>query len=311
MSLSRRIARPMLSAIFIAEGIDVLRNPGPRVKTSEDVTLKLASTLGLPQSPELLVKINAGVHVGAGTMLALGKFRRLSALALIGSLIPTTYAGHRFWERDDPQERAQQRTHFLKNVGLIGGLILELVDTEGSPSLGWRARRAARSASEAVSIGSGAGSARTSELRGRAAKQASKAAKKVSKQAAKNATRLASVSSDRAGELWSTGSAAAGEALSTGSHQAGQLLGAGSERAGQLLGASSERAGQLLGAGSERAGELWSTGSAVTGDALSTGSRQAGQLLGAGSERAGELLSVGARRAGEALHTAADRLPQG
>jgi putative oxidoreductase len=66
------------------------------------------------------VKVNAGAQVAAGTLLAIGKLPRLAALVLIGSAVPTTYAGHRFWELDDKQTRAQQRIHFLKNLGLIG-----------------------------------------------------------------------------------------------------------------------------------------------------------------------------------------------
>jgi hypothetical protein len=75
-------------------------------------------------------------------MLALGKFPRLSALALAASLVPTTFAGHRFWEETDPTRRSAQQLHFLKNAGMLGGLILASVDTEGRPSLVWRARRA-------------------------------------------------------------------------------------------------------------------------------------------------------------------------
>ena len=92
----------------------------------------------LPQDAEKLVRINGAVMVGAGTLMALGKLRRLAALALIGSIIPTTYAGHRFWEEEDEATKAQQRIHFLKNLGLLGGLILEAFDTEGAPSLMWR-----------------------------------------------------------------------------------------------------------------------------------------------------------------------------
>ena len=40
--------------------------------------------------------------------------------------------------------RAQQQMHFFKNLALLGGLILAAVDTEGEPSLGWRARRRGR-----------------------------------------------------------------------------------------------------------------------------------------------------------------------
>jgi hypothetical protein len=61
-------------------------------------------------------------------------------------MVPTTYAGHPFWQEKDPDIRRQQRTHFLKNLGLLGGVMLAAVDTEGRPGLAWRARRAARDA---------------------------------------------------------------------------------------------------------------------------------------------------------------------
>jgi putative oxidoreductase len=61
----------------------------------------------------------------------------------LASLVPTTLAGHRFWEVTDKQARAAQRIHFLKNVAMLGGLILAATDLEGRPSLLWRARRAA------------------------------------------------------------------------------------------------------------------------------------------------------------------------
>ena len=144
--LTRRIARPLMAGIFIQGGIDVLRNPGPRAQRAEPVTTKLAATLPLPDDTETLVKLNAAVHIGAGTLLALGKLPRLSASALALSLVPTTAAGHRFWEEESPQSKAMQRTHFLKNLAILGGLIIAATDTEGAPSLGWRARRAAKRA---------------------------------------------------------------------------------------------------------------------------------------------------------------------
>src|SRR2546423_15631024 len=67
--LTRRIARPLMAGIFIAGGIDVLRNPGPRAQRAEPVTDKLAETLPLPDDTETLVKLNAGVHIVAGTVL--------------------------------------------------------------------------------------------------------------------------------------------------------------------------------------------------------------------------------------------------
>lgn len=151
MSVIRRLARPMLAAVFVSSGIDVLRRPGPRVEVAAPVATKVAEPLPLPSDPEQLVKINAAVQVVAGSLLALGYVPRLAATALAASLVPTTLAGHRFWEEDDPARRSQQQIHFLKNLGLLGGLALAIVDTEGAPSLGWRGRQAARRARRKVS----------------------------------------------------------------------------------------------------------------------------------------------------------------
>jgi putative oxidoreductase len=68
------------------------------------------------------------VQVVAGTMLALGRAPRLSALALAGSLIPTTLAGHAYWAIEDPAERKIQRIQFHKNMAMIGGLLLAVLD---------------------------------------------------------------------------------------------------------------------------------------------------------------------------------------
>jgi uncharacterized membrane protein YphA (DoxX/SURF4 family) len=152
----RRIARPMLAAVFVSGGIDALRNPKPRMQAAEPVLEKTVNQVKdkipdqVPTDTESLVKLNAAAQVVAGVMLGLGRFPRLSALVLAGTLVPTTAAGHRFWEHEDPQERAQQQHHFFKNVGLMGGLLLASADTHGKPSLSWRAKRAAHSAATTV-----------------------------------------------------------------------------------------------------------------------------------------------------------------
>lgn len=150
MSLVRRIARPLLASIFIAGGIDAFRNPAPRAEAAEPVASPLTKKLNevlpvsLPEDTAQLVRINAGVQVGAGALLALSKFPRLAALTLAGSIVATTAGGHRFWEEAEPASKRGQRVHFLKNLGLLGGLLLAAVDTDGKPSLGWRASHAAQ-----------------------------------------------------------------------------------------------------------------------------------------------------------------------
>jgi len=148
MTVVRRLARPLLSSMFITGGIDGLWHPQPKVPATEAVAPAIARKVPyLPEDPESLVKINAAVQVGAGTMLALGRFPRLASALLAGSLVPTTLAGHRFWEESEPTKRAQQQIHFFKNLSMLGGLILAAVDTEGRPGLAWRARHATQHAS--------------------------------------------------------------------------------------------------------------------------------------------------------------------
>jgi len=156
----RRIARPMLAAVFVSGGIETLRNLKSHVeaadplvgKATDQVREKLPDEVldKVPTDTETLVKINAAAQIGAGIALGLGRFPRLSALLLAGSTIPTTLAGHRFWETEDPKERAQQQIHFLKNVGLLGGLLLAAADTHGKPSVAWRAKHAAHAAAHNV-----------------------------------------------------------------------------------------------------------------------------------------------------------------
>ena len=55
--------------------------------------------------PSSWCRINGAVQVAAGLMLATGRFPRLSSALLAGSLVPTTLAGHRFWEEEDETRR--------------------------------------------------------------------------------------------------------------------------------------------------------------------------------------------------------------
>ncbi|OEV05640.1 DoxX family protein, partial [Streptomyces oceani] len=153
----RRIARPMLGATFVFGGINALRYCEQHAQAAEpllDRTLRKQSEKlpeGTPTDAESLIRIDAAVKIVAGTALALGAFPRVSAALLIGSLVPTTAAGHPFWEQEDSAARQQELAHFLKNAGLAGGLLLAVVDTEGKPSVGWRARQTVRATSQQVS----------------------------------------------------------------------------------------------------------------------------------------------------------------
>lgn len=143
----------MLASIFVLQGYDTMRRPQRVAPAAEPIAQPLAQRVPfLPDDTEQLVRINGAVQLVAGSLLALGKLPRLSALAIAATLVPTTLAGHRFWEADDDQSKAQQRIHFLKNVSMLGGLLIAAGDTAGQPSLAWRGRHVARSAARDVAL---------------------------------------------------------------------------------------------------------------------------------------------------------------
>ncbi|WP_166349656.1 DoxX family protein [Phytoactinopolyspora limicola] len=147
MSLVRLIARPMLASIFVVQGLKNVRDPEPLVPKAKSFVDRFGPVLeerapNLPTDPKQLVRINAAAQLGAGVALATGRLPRLAATVLAATLVPTTLAGHPFWESDDPAERSQHRIQVLKNAGLAGGLLLASVDTEGKPGLSWRAKHA-------------------------------------------------------------------------------------------------------------------------------------------------------------------------
>lgn len=137
----RRIARPMLAGIFVWGGINALRYPAAHVPAAEPVTKPLAAKTQLPDDTELLVRANGAAMVAGGALLATGKAPRLASALLLGTMVPTT-ATHNFWAESDPQAKAGKLTQFLKDVSLMGGLILAAVDTEGKPGVAYRAKLA-------------------------------------------------------------------------------------------------------------------------------------------------------------------------
>src|SRR3954447_25085455 len=153
--LIRRIARPMLSAVFISRGVDALRSPKPAADAARPTLeglSKLPDPVGtnIPSNAEKVARVNAAVQIGGGLLLASGKLPRLASAALAFSVIPGSLGAHTFWSEADPHRKAGERRAFLTDVSLIGGLIIAADDTEGKPSLGWRGRRAAHKVTEVV-----------------------------------------------------------------------------------------------------------------------------------------------------------------
>ena len=112
--LGRRAGQAMLGTMFVKLGFDAARSPGNRVEK--------AAALGLPLEAEFAVRLNGSAMVVGGAALTLDKVPRLAALGLLASMVPTTLAGHSFWELEGADRKAQE-IQFYKNLGLMGGLV--------------------------------------------------------------------------------------------------------------------------------------------------------------------------------------------
>ena len=112
----------LTGSTYVVLGVDAARTPGARVEQAASTIALLRRVLPLPDD-ETVVRGNATVQAVAGAMLALGALPEVAALALAGSLVPTTLAGHAFWTVEDPGARKFQRIQFHKNMAMIGGLV--------------------------------------------------------------------------------------------------------------------------------------------------------------------------------------------
>lgn len=151
MSLSRLIARPLLAAGFAYGAQNALRNTAalaPKAAKVTDTVVPLARKAGipLPEDTVTLVRINAGAQLLGAAALATGKAPRLGALLLAVSLVPTTIAGHSFWNETDPAAKKASQLAFFKNLSMLGGTIIAAGDTDGKPGVAWRTKRAAKDA---------------------------------------------------------------------------------------------------------------------------------------------------------------------
>lgn len=150
--LIRRVARPLLAATFVANGVETLLNPKTKVDAARALLDKAQGLVPAAAAfdPVLVVRAGSAVKVGAGLMMALGRAPRLAALLLAVDLVPSTAAEYPFSADGHPDDRKAQQSRFLKNASLLGGLLLAITDTGGKPSLAWRAKHAKRDAKKSV-----------------------------------------------------------------------------------------------------------------------------------------------------------------
>lgn len=158
MTLIRAAARTMLAGYFIVNGAKALKDPQDHAAETErfaSTVVPLAKKVApeeiatsIPEDAETLTRITGAMQLFGGLALMTGKGRRLGAHAIATAMIPQLMASNPL-RGADAHERSANRAQMLTNIALTGAAVIAANDTEGKPSLAWRAqdqqRRIARS----------------------------------------------------------------------------------------------------------------------------------------------------------------------
>lgn len=298
--LIRRLARPLLASVFVVDGVDTLMHPEPRAQAATTLVshgeqrLPDSVSAKLPSDPAKVVRINAIVRVGAGTLLALNRAPRLSSLALAVTVIPATVTEQDFWNESDAQQRAAKRTAFLKDVGLLGGLLIAAADTEGKPSLGWRGRRAARKAAAALPFTA----ATTDTVRDRLQQQAVRG-RELAAVAADKGADLASVAQSRGAELASVAQSRGGELAEAAREHGTEWAELARSRGADLAGTALDHRGEWAELAKRRGADLAEAAREHGGDWAELAKRKSAELADTAGDHRGEWAEIAKHRGTE------------
>jgi putative oxidoreductase len=124
------LGRVLLCTIFFTAAV------GNKIPHFQAVAGLMAQK-GVP-APQVMLA-GAIVFLIAGSLsVVLGYKARIGAFLLLVFLVLATYYFHNFWALNDPQARQEQTIQFMKNLGLMGAMLLVIANGTGPMSLDGR-----------------------------------------------------------------------------------------------------------------------------------------------------------------------------
>jgi putative oxidoreductase len=130
MKITTLVGRFLFSLLFIMSA------PGD----FKSDTIAYAASAGVPLA-NLAVPV-AGILALVGALsILLGYKARWGGIALVAFLAPVTVLMHNFWAVTDPMMHELQLVNFMKNLALIGGALMFVVNGAGAFSLDARLAR--------------------------------------------------------------------------------------------------------------------------------------------------------------------------
>jgi len=125
------VARILIGAIFLVSGFAKL---GDHSGTAGHM-----AGVGIP-APDVLAYVAGWAEIIGGIAVMAGFLARIGAFALVAFLTITTLVFHAFWNYQG-QELIQQSVQFMKNLAVIGGLLLLYAVGPGRYSIDAKLRR--------------------------------------------------------------------------------------------------------------------------------------------------------------------------
>ena len=119
------VARLLMALMFLSGGYEKLAHL--------EGTLGYMASAGVPAIAPLALAAGA-LELGGGLLLIVGWQARWAALALAGFTVVASVIFHNFWAMPAAQQMTQQLM-FMKNIGVVGGLLLVFAVGAGSLSL--------------------------------------------------------------------------------------------------------------------------------------------------------------------------------
>lgn len=160
MNLTRAAGRTMLASFFVVNGAKAAAKPDALVADAEPIARKavpLAQRVAppsvanyIPEDTKTLVRATGVAQVLGGLGLATGLGRRAGATLLSASMVPHVLAS-RPAKGASTEEKTAARSVMLRNVALLGAALIASQDTQGKPSLAWRADHQAKAISKEAS----------------------------------------------------------------------------------------------------------------------------------------------------------------
>ncbi len=126
-SIGAVLGRVMLCTIFLTAAV------GNKIPHFSSIA-ELMGKKGIPEPKLMLVGAIVFLIVGSISIIV-GYKARFGALLLLVFLVLATYYFHDFWALPDPQAQQEQMIQFMKNLSMMGAMLLIIATGSGPASL--------------------------------------------------------------------------------------------------------------------------------------------------------------------------------